>query len=130
MRFWRVVEPEFFAAPFWLLPFQGEGDIWGDFSQGVALCYGLFAPLGRVGFGDAFWRSRCRQLPTLFIKKAQRSVAHLTLPCNVNRPRCRLSHTRDLILFLQVNVLDSALVVIYDSLSDFFWGQGDRFMLI
>jgi hypothetical protein len=67
-----------FSAPFWLLPFQGEG-YWGRFSQGVALCYGLFAPLGRVGFAGAFWRSGCRLAPTLFTKKARRSVAYHTI---------------------------------------------------
>ncbi|MDR1924047.1 MAG: hypothetical protein LBQ66_06705, partial [Planctomycetaceae bacterium] len=32
--------------PFGFCPFRARV-IWGDFSQGVALCYGLVAPLGR-----------------------------------------------------------------------------------
>ncbi|MDR1925471.1 MAG: hypothetical protein LBQ66_13955 [Planctomycetaceae bacterium] len=34
---------------------SGRGVIWGAFSQGVALCYGLFAPLGRISFASAFF---------------------------------------------------------------------------
>jgi hypothetical protein len=39
---------------FGFCPFRARV-IGGDFSQGVALCYGLFAPLGRVGFADVFY---------------------------------------------------------------------------
>ncbi|MDR1925591.1 MAG: hypothetical protein LBQ66_14555 [Planctomycetaceae bacterium] len=53
---------------------------------GVALCYGLFAPLGRVGFAGAFWRSRCRLAPTLFTKKAWQSIAHLTITNALTAP--------------------------------------------
>jgi hypothetical protein len=85
-----------FRSYFSFCPFRAR-IIGGDFSQGVALCYGLFAPLGRVGFANVFydpivgcadncrfgfadvcWRSSCRLAPTLFTKKARRSVTHLT----------------------------------------------------
>jgi hypothetical protein len=46
MSFWRVGEPKFFPPPFGFCPFRARV-IGGDFSQGVALCYELFAPLGR-----------------------------------------------------------------------------------
>jgi hypothetical protein len=46
MKFWRVGEPKFFPSPFGFCPFRARV-IGGNFSQGVALCYGLVAPLGR-----------------------------------------------------------------------------------
>ncbi|MDR1924975.1 MAG: hypothetical protein LBQ66_11445, partial [Planctomycetaceae bacterium] len=51
--------------PFGFCPFRAGG-IWGRFSQGVALCYGLFAPLGRVFFmprsGNGLERGRPARL--------------------------------------------------------------------
>jgi hypothetical protein len=52
--------------------------------------------VGRVGFADVFGRSSCRLAPTLFTKKARRSVAHLTFanPSWRSVPTCSvLLHT-------------------------------------
>jgi hypothetical protein len=53
LGFWRVGEPKFFLPHFGFCPFRARV-IGGDFSQGVALCYGLVAPLRRKKISDYF----------------------------------------------------------------------------
>jgi hypothetical protein len=59
------------------------------------LIYQIAQNVGRFGFADAFWRSSCRLAPTLFTKKARRSVAHLTISKCVFRSHCRRVRRRN-----------------------------------
>ncbi|MDR1924204.1 MAG: hypothetical protein LBQ66_07510 [Planctomycetaceae bacterium] len=62
--------------------------MWYNKGQDSLLQRQRFLVLGDRNSG-ACWRSSCRLAPTLFTKKARRSVTHLTLPYNVSRSHCR-----------------------------------------